>query len=768
MRVSACLAVLGLVVLLHTYATGEPNAPRLGPHPTAPVLGRPLMGPPIARSAGGVSPVAPSTSRSDAYIPPKNTAAKTRGKPRAEGREKHRVDHPEEYFHQEDKPDEVVEVVVDADETVPADINKPLYDDTFDVSVMYPAFVKRTHSDEYHCASFPAPKDPSHAVAFAPIEQQPFMHHLLLFACERPTRPAGEWWDCLAEPQCDGDPILLYAWALQAPALTLPKGIGFVTGGASAATHFVVQIHFKDPHPGLPVPVGVKITLRPGFPQLFAGIIQNVGAGFTIPPKTRETHVNLECTYKGQETLNVFAYRAHAHYLGREIIGVRTRKGAKTTIAKRSAQLPQTFFIMPDTMTVKRGDKVWTDCAFDSSERNVVTRVGSRSKDEMCNLYLMFYTTTPSQTTKLCIGNNGKGGSMHGTTAKPGTFALMPSKKYNQISAIESKPPSPATLLVIAPPALRAKTQQLVNVAARADGSVLFLHRGPTVVWDQSTFTMSHKLKTTTPIPVPVVVGPGGEAWAAGLTCMPEGLYIDPGGNVWVTDTGAHQVLKFSSDGSEVLLRLGTRFAPGAGQDHFCKPTDVEVGDDGTIFVSDGYCNQRVVVFSASGQYQREIPLPPPKSNQPVLVHSLTQDRAAGVLLVADRENGRVFSVPTEAGAGKPEVVFEPFRQKVFALAYSPAALQGVLGVVLHRGEDSQIVVLSRATKRSKWTPLVYSEVMKGTFLHSLAVVATPQDDATVTLTLHSTGWRYMPDVIEPVRKSFNITLPAYIPSMSD
>ncbi|EPY79555.1 hypothetical protein CB1_000916040 [Camelus ferus] len=43
---------------------------------------------------------------------------------------------------------------------------------------------------------------------------------------------------------------------------------------------------------------------------------------------------------------------------------------------------------------------------------------------------------------------------------------------------------------------------------------------------------------------------------------------------------------------------------PGSDQNHFCQPTDVAVDPDtGTIYVSDGYCNSRIVQFSPSGKF---------------------------------------------------------------------------------------------------------------------------------------------------------------------
>ena len=51
------------------------------------------------------------------------------------------------------------------------------------------------------------------------------------------------------------------------------------------------------------------------------------------------------------------------------------------------------------------------------------------------------------------------------------------------------------------------------------------------------------------------------------------------------------------------MLTLGVAFEPGSDTTHFCKPTDVAVAEDGTIFVADGYCNRRIMIFDRQGRF---------------------------------------------------------------------------------------------------------------------------------------------------------------------
>ena len=75
------------------------------------------------------------------------------------------------------------------------------------------------------------------------------------------------------------------------------------------------------------------------------------------------------------------------------------------------------------------------------------------------------------------------------------------------------------------------------------------------------------------------------------------------------------------------------------------------VASDGTIFVADGYCNARVVRYSAAGVYQSEYQLPRGKMDVP---HSLALEECSNSLYVADRENSQVhrFSISDQTLQG--------------------------------------------------------------------------------------------------------------------
>src|ERR1700674_5370132 len=90
---------------------------------------------------------------------------------------------------------------------------------------------------------------------------------------------------------------------------------------------------------------------------------------------------------------------------------------------------------------------------------------------------------------------------------------------------------------------------------------------------------------------------------------------VDKDDNIWTVDEGTNMITKFSPDG-KVLMVLGRRppavegalaypVGPNApAQTYiFCRPTDVGWDPQGNIFISDGYCNNRVVKYDKNGRF---------------------------------------------------------------------------------------------------------------------------------------------------------------------
>ena len=128
-----------------------------------------------------------------------------------------------------------------------------------------------------------------------------------------------------------------------------------------------------------------------------------------------------------------------------------------------------------------------------------------------------------------------------------------------------------------------------------------------------------------------------------GLFESAHSVTIDAQGFLWVTDSAAHVVHKFSPDG-RVLMTLGKKGVAGdnTSRDLFNQPNHVAIAPNGDIYVSDGYVNARVVHFSKDGQFVRMIG--GVKGSQPgqlQLPHGVALD-SRGRILVNDSDNKRV------------------------------------------------------------------------------------------------------------------------------
>ena len=137
-------------------------------------------------------------------------------------------------------------------------------------------------------------------------------------------------------------------------------------------------------------------------------------------------------------------------------------------------------------------------------------------------------------------------------------------------------------------------------------------------------------------------------AFGAGKFAWPHGVYVDRDGNLWVTDARAgegrgHQVIKFASDGGE-LMRLGVAGEAGDDDTHFNGPTDVVVGSNADVFVSDGHepkSNNRVLKFDRKGVLIKSWGGTGSEHGQFLVPHALALD-SRGRLFVADRDNNRI------------------------------------------------------------------------------------------------------------------------------
>jgi peptidylamidoglycolate lyase len=128
--------------------------------------------------------------------------------------------------------------------------------------------------------------------------------------------------------------------------------------------------------------------------------------------------------------------------------------------------------------------------------------------------------------------------------------------------------------------------------------------------------------------------------WGENRFLEPHGLRIDGDNNVWVTDRAQHQVFKFTHDG-KLLLTIGTQNTPGVDATHFNKPADIALARDGSVYVADGYGNNRIAKFTGDGKFLLDWGKKGTGPGEFDLPHSVSLD-AEGRVYVADRSNARI------------------------------------------------------------------------------------------------------------------------------
>ncbi|XP_057594323.1 peptidyl-glycine alpha-amidating monooxygenase isoform X10 [Hippopotamus amphibius kiboko] len=589
----------------------------------------------------------------------------------------------------------------------------PIDSSDFALDIRMPGVTPK-QSDTYFCMSMRLPMDEeAFVIDFRPRASMDTVHHMLLFGCNMPAS-TGSYWFC-DEGTCTDKANILYAWARNAPPTRLPKGVGFRVGGETGSKYFVLQVHygdisaFRDNHKDCS---GVSLHLTRLPQPLIAGMYLMMSVDTVIPAGEKVVNSDISCHYK-KYPMHVFAYRVHTHHLGKVVSGYRVRNGQWTLIGRQSPQLPQAFYPVEHPVDVSFGDILAARCVFTGEGRTEATHIGGTSSDEMCNLYIMYYMEAKHAVSFMTCTQNVAPDlfrsippeanipipvksdmvMMHGhhteTENKDKTSLLQQPKReeeevLEQDFHVEEALDWPGVYLL---------PGQVSGVALDAKNNLVIFHRGDHV-WDANSFDSKFVYQQRGLGPIEedtiLVIDPDNAAVlqssGKNLFYLPHGLSIDKDGNYWVTDVALHQVFKLDPDNKEgPLLILGRSMQPGSDQNHFCQPTDVAVDPDtGTIYVSDGYCNSRIVQFSPSGkfvtQWGEESTESNPKPGQFSVPHSLALVPHLGQLCVADRENGRIQCFNTDTKEFVREIKHASFGRNVFAISYIPGLLFAVNG----------------------------------------------------------------------------------------
>eukprot|EP00116_Pleurobrachia_bachei_P002239 sb/3462501/ len=515
--------------------------------------------------------------------------------------------------------------------------------------------VKTTTHDSYLVRPFKITEDEIYIIGFEAVASSDKVHHLLLYGCTEIAQDKEYWSEfegmggiCRYDSKIT---TILWAWALDAPKFELPDGIGFKVGKEAKINYIAMQIHYKYVVSN-PDSSGVNLVVTKEQPARLAGIYLFADGSTVIPPHSI-VNADLSCEFKGKNTIEPFAFRTHTHTLGRRVSAWREREGRWELIGTGDPRKPQMFYLIEGEKTpISEGDLVHARCVFDSSDRDTRTIIGATGKDEMCNFYMMYSVNA----SLFSYNDDGCFRSKRFTVPR---YARITDPLANRYEVSSNWSLSSAIGQV---GGLSHNTQQ--------DQLVVF-HRGSndwsSKQWfDQNNNVLFKKefIKENTVLFVNPETGMIEESFGKDMFIMPHGVYLDSEDNVYLTDVALHQVVDIARN----------------------------------IYVSDGYCNSRVVKFDHTGKFLAQYGESGTEKGKPGimgLVHDLTIDPIHHEIHVADRENGQVHVL--NYLSGNFTRVY-PIPGSVYSVDFStdPPALFAVNVTDMNR--ESKIMTIDPAT----------------------------------------------------------------------
>ena len=554
--------------------------------------------------------------------------------------------------------------------------------------------ITTSKEDEYLCKAWKIPAEKElYVVDFEALAEGSKLHHIILAGCEDVAETEIFWRDCFNE--CKGSPSIMYAWGRNAPPTDLPKDVGFSVGKSTGLKYLVIQMHYRMPTGrNEPDNSGVRVTLTTLTQTYIAGVYLMLRNNLEIPAHSEKVHGDVSCQYNDNADLHIFAFRPHAHTLGVVISGYHVNS-SWNLIGKGNPQWPQAFWKVEDKITLKKDDYLVARCTFSSMNKNIDTKIGHTHNDEMCNFYIMYYREpSKGQSFYMCNGNLVP--SLFDDIPVDSDVPLPPNPEMDDLAEGHSHHDPEdhnhrgmtdhmKTDVSDWPKDFnKIEFGQISGVATDSEGNVYMFHRGKTV-WDAHSFDDKNIFKQIKngPITAKTVVqfnGASGDrvnSWGENLFYMPHGFHIDQEGNFWVTDVAMHQIFKyhsswFANSSMQPIITLGVKFQPGSDSRHFCKPTDIAVLSNGEFFVSDGYCNSRILKYDKDGALMKEWSTVYQRSSSGYnLPHSITVVDSSYVC-VADRENARILCYDLNGSVAR-EILHTEFQPKLFALTYNPA-----------------------------------------------------------------------------------------------
>lgn len=280
--------------------------------------------------------------------------------------------------------------------------------------------------------------DNEYVIGFEPNASAKKVHHIIIYGCSTPGKFLKDTpsyvWECGEMnsgdfKKVDGAPELetgsacgsgekntiIFAWALDAPAIDMPPKVGFKIGGNSGINYLVLNVHYGNTEvfradPEATDNSGIKLHTISGTDHGVsrqAGILLMWSNGYVPQGKSKHT---IECQMTEDKIIHPIRFRTHTHKLGTWVGGYVKPTDREimqmVLIGEHNPQQPQMFYPVADpNMIIKKGDRVYAYCDYNNTRDHTVY-IGATGNDEMCNFYLMYWTEGELLTKQDCSDMN--------------------------------------------------------------------------------------------------------------------------------------------------------------------------------------------------------------------------------------------------------------------------------------------------------------------------------------------------------------------------
>ena len=92
------------------------------------------------------------------------------------------------------------------------------------------------------------------------------------------------------------------------------------------------------------------------------------------------------------------------------------------------------------------------------------------------------------------------------------------------------------------------------------------------------------------------------DSWGQDLFETPHGIWISRKDEILLADSSDHTVRSYTTDG-QLIFTIGTQGTTGSPGSPFNRPTRAALSNSGTLFVADGYGQDRIHKFTGKGEW---------------------------------------------------------------------------------------------------------------------------------------------------------------------